>query len=227
MKVGRRLAIKVLNVTKFVLGLGAAEGAPITEAVDLSMLTRLAGVVGEATAAYDGYDYTRALDRIEAFFWEFCDNYVELVKARAYGEGAGAESAKSALATALSTLQRLLAPFLAFVTEEVWSWWQPGSVHRASWPDAGALATSAGDGNAAVLEAAADVLSQIRKAKTEAQKSMRADVKRAEISDTAERVAALELAGADLKEAGRIGELVLSEGPELAVRVELVDDTPA
>jgi valyl-tRNA synthetase len=220
MKVGRRLAIKVLNVSKFVLGLGASEGARITEATDLSMLAALSDVVGEATTAFEGYDYTRALDRIEAFFWSFCDDYVELVKARAYGDGPEAESAKSALATALSTLQRLLAPFLAFVAEEVWSWWQEGSVHRTSWPPADVIG---GDGDRAVLAVAAEALSQIRRAKTEAQKSMRADVARAEITDTPERLGALRLAAADLKEAGRIAELVFSEGPELLVKVDLAD----
>jgi valyl-tRNA synthetase len=204
MKVGRRLAIKVLNVSKFVLGLGAEEGGAITAAIDRSMLAQLDAVIADATRSFDDFDYTRALDRIETFFWRFCDDYVELVKGRAY---AGDESAKAALATALNALQRLLAPFLAFVTEEVWSWWQTGSVHRASWPDVAGL-----DGDPLVFDVAADALAQVRKVKTEAKRSLRTGVERATIRDTAERIAALRAAETDVRDAGAIASLTLEEG---------------
>jgi valyl-tRNA synthetase len=223
MKVGRRLAIKVLNVSKFVLGLGAEEGAPVTDAIDRSMLAQLAAVVADATAYYEDFDYTRALDRIETFFWHFCDDYVELVKGRAYGEGAGAASAKSALATALSTLQRALAPFLAYATEEVWSWWQPGSVHRQSWPDAGALRALAGDGDPLVFDVAAEAIAQVRKVKTEAKRSLRTAVETATITDTPERVVALRAAETDVRDAGAIAALTIAEG-DPAIDVVLAAD---
>ena len=141
MKVGRRLATKLLNVTKFVLGIATPDGQPTAsepEPVDAAMLARLDGVVAEATTAFDGFDYARALERAEEFFWWFCDDYVELVKGRAYGSrgDTAATSASHALRTALDTLQRLLAPTLPFAAEEAWSWSHDGSMHIAPWPEA-------------------------------------------------------------------------------------------
>ncbi|WP_432923947.1 valine--tRNA ligase [Microbispora sp. CA-135349] len=205
-KIGRRLAIKILNASKFVLGFGSGSGGEVTEPVDLSMLAALRAVVAEATEAFESYDYTRALERTERFFWSFCDDYLELVKARAY---AGDPSAVAALRRALDVLLRLFAPFLPFVTEEVWSWWREGSVHRAAWPSAGDL-PEARLGDPAVLDAAAEVLRRVRRAKSEARLSMRAEVSRLIVSgDQADLV---RLAQDDLCAAGNVEEFVLEPG---------------
>ena len=203
MKVGRRLAVKLLNASKFALAFPEAAPGPVTELVDRALLARLATVVDEATGAFEAYDYTRALERTEAFFWSFCDDYIELVKTRAYAGGAAAESASRTLRLALDVLLRLFAPVLPFATEEVWSWWRPGSVHSQSWPDAQVLRDVGGEGgDPALLTVAGEVLSQIRKEKSTNKVSMRAEVDRVEVRAVPERAARVRQAEADLRGAG-------------------------
>jgi valyl-tRNA synthetase len=222
MKVGRRLAMKILNVGKFVLGLGASASSTaeqVTEPIDLGLLTALGRVVDEATTAMEAYNYTRALEVSETFFWSFCDDYVELVKSRAYGSGPEAASAQAALAVALEVQLRLFAPVLPFVTEEVWSWWQAGSVHRAAWPVSADLPAT---GDPAVVTATAAALAGVRKAKSDAKVSMRADVSTATVTAPAAQVPLIEAGRADLVDAGRIATLVVEPGDgELTVDVVL------
>jgi valyl-tRNA synthetase len=218
MKVGRRLATKLLNASKFVLGFPSVADGPVTEPVDLAMLAALAEVADSVTEAFEGYDYARALERAETFFWSFCDDYIELVKGRAYSEGPAAESALRALRLALDAQLRLFAPFLAFATEEVWSWWREGSVHRAPWPRPDELP---GGGEPAVLSAAGEVLAQVRKAKSSAQVSMKTPVTRLVVRDTAERVELVRAALTDLVNAGVVTGEVLLEAGEPVVDVTL------
>jgi valyl-tRNA synthetase len=229
MKVGRRLAVKLLNASKFALVDLPAEGE-LSHPLDRAVIARLAAVVQDATESFEGYEYARALERTETFFWWFCDYYLELVKGRRYDpDPAVSASVSRALRLSLSTFQRLLAPFLPFVCEEVWSWWQEGSVHRASWPDAGELVAAGGDVGEAVreavaLEITAEVLREVRKAKSQAQVKMRAPVGRVIVRDTPERLSALELGADDLCEAGAIEALEQLEAEEFAVEVELAED---
>ncbi|WP_055702041.1 valine--tRNA ligase [Streptomyces silaceus] len=222
MKIGRRLAMKLLNVGTFVLSLGDVdEAATATDPLDRALLAALAATVEEATAAFDAFDYARALERTEQFFWRFCDDYVELVKARAYGDHGDAAAARSARATlraALDAQLRLFAPVLPFVTEEVWSWWRVGSVHRAAWPDAAGLREHAGDPE--VLATASEAIAAVRRAKSQARLSMRAEVAKATV--TAERAALdrFAVAEGDLRAAGRIGAVELREA-EGHLRVEV------
>jgi valyl-tRNA synthetase len=193
MKVGRRLAIKILNAARFALMQAEPRGA-ITEPLDRGMLTRLAALVDEATRQLEGYDYARVLEQTESFFWSFCDDYLELVKARRYGDFGpeGAASANSAMLVALSTLLRLFAPYLPFVTEEVWSWWQPGSVHRARWPEAAGVVQPIGGADAAALAVSAatqQALADVRRIKSVLKKPVKAVITRAVLPRAVEGLA--------------------------------------
>ncbi len=217
MKIGRKLAMKVLNVSKFILAGDHSDG-PVTEALDRGMLINLATVVGEVTAELDQYEYAKALAKTESFFWDFCDNYVEAAKSRRYGDfgAAAAGSATTAMRTALSVMLRLLAPYLAFACEEVWSWWQPGSIHRASWPTRGEIVAISGEDEEAKRASVylSVALGAIRKAKTEGQVSVGTPVSSVRFVESAAAVAALRLVERDLKAAARTDVLVLAESDD-------------
>ena len=231
MKVGRRLATKILNVSRFVLSRlpdTPSGDSALSEALDRSMLGQLGGVVADATSDFEALDYARALERTERFFWRFCDDYVELVKSRAYRESgaAGADSAHLALARALDTLLALFAPVLPFVTEEVWSWSHEGSVHTSAWPSSERLQSVSSGGDPLVLDVAAAVLGEVRKAKTAAQRSLRTDVDRVVVIDSPTRLAALTDAVGDVRDAGRIAVVETAEASadvEPSVTVDLAD----
>ncbi|PZR55306.1 valine--tRNA ligase [Xylanimonas oleitrophica] len=232
MKIGRRLAIKVLNASKFALSFGVdpesgtgeivLDPSLVTVELDRAMLAGLASVVDAATDAFESYDHTRALETTETFFWTFCDDYLELVKDRAYGAGLSADevsaetaSARTALALALDTMLRLLAPFLPFATEEVWSWWRNGSVHRAPWPTSEGLRAAAGDADPAQLSAAGNALAALRKIKSEAKVSMRTPILSATLAVPSAALTGVESALVDVRGAGRV------EGPlELVAAAE-------
>ena len=182
------------------------------------MLARLDGVVAEATTAFDGFDYARALERTEEFFWWFCDDYVELVKGRAYGSrgAAAAESARDALRTALDVLQRLLAPTLPFAAEEAWSWWHEDSVHAAGWP-----VTEAGDAPELSLDPISEVLASVRRVKTEAKVSQRAAVESLDLGGPADWLAAVEAARDDITEALSVTTLTLREADDVTIAAAL------
>jgi valyl-tRNA synthetase len=224
MKIGRKLAMKVLNVSKFVLSGEQREGA-VSEPLDRGMLQNLAALVDEATAELDHYEYARALAKIESFFWDFCDNYVEAAKSRKYGDFGpeAAASASTAMRLALSVLLRLLAPYLSFACEEVWSWTNAGSIHRASWPTHDEIIRVSGTDQSsrqAVIHIT-EALNAIRKGKVDQKVSIGTPVSEVVYSSTDEAIACLKLVERDLKAASRTDSLVLKAGPEPAVQIIL------
>jgi valyl-tRNA synthetase len=224
MKIGRRLAIKILNASRFALGFSDTDVDPsaIDRSLDRAMLAALAVTVDGATAAFDAYDYARALEIAERSFWNWTDDYVELVKTRAYDEGPGAPSAHAALQLALSVYLRLFAPFLPFVTEEVWSWWKDGSVHRSPWPSRVEFDGLTGDPD--VLDTASRVLGEIRRAKSDARVSMRAEVESVFVTADPAELDRARQSEDDLLAAGRAASVEYVEG-EFAVVATLAQDS--
>lgn len=229
MKIGRRLAIKLLNATKFALAIGREDEnhhvgeagsavwnpADVTEALDRAAMAKMAAVVREATANLEAYEHSKALEAIESFFWQFCDDYIELVKNRAYGTAdstghvpseAAVKSARTALGLGLDAFARLLAPYLPYATEEVWGWMHAGSgsVHRAAWPTADVYETAAGDASADLLVHAGEALAALRGIKSQAKVSMKTPVLSATLCVPADAVAGLEAVRDDIAEAGRV-----------------------
>jgi valyl-tRNA synthetase len=231
MKIGRRLAIKVLNASKFVLGRLEGASAPgpsdVGELLDLDFLAMLRQLIGEATQSFDNYDYARALERIESFFWSFCDNYVELVKIRAYGEddGSATRSARATLSLTLSVLQRLLAPFLPFVTEEVWRWWHADSVHLAPWPSVRELGPVAGATKPGTIYGPiCEVLEAIRREKSTAKVSQRFEVTLCTVSGVETWLDSVRAGQDDLAKSGWVTNWEFNVKDETAVTVTLADN---
>ena len=224
MKIGKRLAIKILNASKFSLSLNATlNKSDVTQDVDHALLNKLAQVVESATNSFEKYDYTRALEITETFFWSFTDDYVELVKERTYGNQGedAAKSARAALGLTTHTLLRLFAPFIPFVTEEVWSWWQEGSIHLTTWPQAQEVLTNQAI-DVAALNNVTWILGEVRKVKTENKQSMKAEVKSLEVWAKTEVIDQVKAAQKDLLAAGNIKELILNvSDTEIKVKVEL------
>ena len=224
MKVGRRLAMKILNASKFVLGFGeGGQVCDITNPADLSMLAGLRQLIAEATEGFDKFNYTAALEVCEQFFWTFCDDYLELIKERAYdsegADNAGALSARTALRLALDVMLRLFAPFLPFVTEEVWSWWKDGSVHTSSWPTTDEIPATGDVDHMSDISAA---LVELRGVKSTHKVPMRTPILSARISAPASVIANLKAVESDLAKVSKTESLTfLAEGDELILEAEL------
>lgn len=231
MKIGRKLSIKILNASRFILGFeekhqnfSKIDSSLIINPLDKAMLASLAKLVEDATNAFNQFDYARALERTESWFWGFTDDHLELVKVRAYeGDEDEADSARHALRLALKTLLKLFAPFLPFVTEEVWSWWQEDSLHRQKWPDSQELfEISSLDGvliDTEIVLVASQAIAEIRKQKTAAKCSLATPISNCVISNTPERLKLLRLALSDVIAAAKAESIDLAEAKDFAVEI--------
>ena len=217
-KVGRRLTTKLFNATKFVImqldrvsATGEPNVADITVTLDIALVGNLRNVIQAASEAFDEFEYAAALQVAEDSFWAFCDDYLELVKVRSYAEQDNAER-RSAIATlgwAIRTYLRLFAPFLPYVTDECWSWrfateGRGASVHTAPWPAISEVSVVPATVDAAVFDAASEVLSKIRGAKTAAQKSLKTPVTGLIVVSSKERLDLLQQVLDDVLNGGNV-----------------------
>lgn len=225
MKVGRRLAMKLLNASKFALSMGAEgeelclDPARVTLPLDRAALDGLNRVIKGATAALEGFDHTRALELIESYFWTFCDDYLELVKDRAHNFDGNwppeqVASARTALALIVDSLTRMLAPYLPYAAEEVWSWYRTGSIHLAPWPSC-----VEGEGEEELLIRAGEALSALRKIKSEAKVSQRTPLEAVTLHIHAQDLQTLQATLTDLRSTAKVSGTL-----ELATDLE--DDSP-
>ncbi len=248
-KVGKRLATKVFNASRFVLMQldrvapdGAVPGLEhVSEPLDVAFVGRMRTVIEQASKAFEGFDYAMALQVAEEAFWQFCDHYLELVKLRSYDDEdtPGRRSAIATLAWGLRTFLRLLAPFVPYVTEEVWSWrfatpdGRERSVHTSPWPSPDEVAAVPAPAHAETFACAVEVLSAIRGTKTTAQKSLKWPVARLAVAGPEHLRAALEPVLDDVLRAGNVPpdavELTDAPSPDgqrFALAVELSDQPP-
>jgi valyl-tRNA synthetase len=184
-KIGKRLMTKVFNASKFVLS-QTAPRHPISVELDRAFIAELRQLVAQATASFEKFDHAHALMDTESFFWNrFTDTYIELTKTRARDEAPAAEAARgsavAALRLGLSVLLRLLAPFMPYITEEIWSWAfavETGhpSIHRAPWPQESELDAVASPQDTASFETAVLAQAAINKVKADAQVGMGREV---------------------------------------------------
>lgn len=187
LKIGKKLVTKLWNAGKFAamqmdhLKVTPTtvkqdiENGTVSEVLDLWILSRLAKTVEEATRRFEEYEYCDARVATEDFFWkDFCDNYLELVKARAYGEQ-GEKAQQSACVTlyhCLHTVLKLFAPFVPHISEELFSHifkdesQKMGSLHaRGTWPNVADFKVTAAEEEAGIQ--CLSLLETVRKSKSE------------------------------------------------------------
>jgi valyl-tRNA synthetase len=227
LKVGKRLVTKLYNAGKFVLS-QTAEIHPIECEIDRAFAAGLAACVERSTRAMEEFNFARALSETESFFWSsFTDAYIELVKNRAKGLTPACSqrergSAVAGLRLALSVLLRLFAPFLPYVTEEVWSWAfaeETGSpsIHTAAWPKSADFATLPAPADTGSFDAAAACLAAIHAFKTKAHASVGAGLARLVVAANEKTLAALRHGVTDVMAAAR------ADGCALEMHAEMQD----
>jgi valyl-tRNA synthetase len=224
LKIGRRLVTKLYNAGKFVLS-QTGEMHPITSELDRAFVHHLRGLIQKATDSYDRFEYAHALAAVESFFWStFTDTYLELVKARARGDGAQGEagrgSAVASLRLGLNVLLRLFAPVLPYITEEVWSWAfaeETGhqTIHKAPWPRAEELEGIEQPTDAECFERAVACWTAINKSKSEAGASVARRAIKLVVAANDATAASVEAVEDDVMLASRCSDYTLKRNSEL------------
>ena len=230
---GKKLINKIFNASKFAMTIVANSGISdysvsadsITNETDKSWLYKLSSSLEGATKYFSTFDYAGALEVIEKRFWDFCDNYLEIIKKRAYSEDN--RSAVLSLVKSIDVFVRAFAPFCPFVTEEIyqalpWNNGRPVSVHLTTWPTAQEFAGIIS--NDVLYESISQLTSEVRKAKTEANLTQKTPVKKLVIAAPAKVISLLSTHGIDLENVTNAypNAIEYIEGSELSIsKIEL------
>ncbi len=236
-KMGGKLCTKIFNASKFVLMQFERIGLNIKDynlsdvncELDRALIANLQSVITESSKSLENFEYTTALKLIEDAFWDFCDNYLELVKVRSYQDEDNAErkSAMAALAWSLKTFLKLFAPYVPYVTEEVWQEsFKDAShpaIHKSSWPTVDEANTVLKPSYAMAYTSATEVISKVRGVKTASQKSLKWEIAELNISCSIEAKQALESVINDLRQAANVKDqgLIFSPSSNQAGNLEI------
>lgn len=183
-KIGQKLINKLWNAARFTeLQLKSLKSDPndkslIFKPMDLWLLNKLEKTIEKATNELNKFEYCNARVAIEDFFWNiYCDNYIEIVKTRAYDEnnldGKGQTSALVTMYHCMKTLLKLFAPYLPHVTEEIYSCLYSDKTlvtQRGSWPEINEFQQNKETEN--LGDAFLDILDTVRKIKANNQLSV-------------------------------------------------------
>ena len=227
---GKKLINKIFNASKFVFTIvenSSLKGKSdyeqyIAEPIDLAWQNKMDLIIKQATDAFATYDYATALEAIEKRFWDFCDNYLEIVKKRAYSENG--QSAVASLMRTIDVFLSLFAPFCPFISEEVYQtrpWGEvKGSLHGTSWPKTDKVSF-----DSALYDMVSVITGEIRKAKTSAGVSQRTPVSRVCVAATETDIATLHKGVTDIENVGSLQANALTFKPaeQLEVSEILLD----
>ena len=193
-KEGKRLVTKLKNAARLIAGYEGPAG-DVSHPLDKALIGRLRELIGEVTVRWEAWDHAGALAATESWFWsDLCDNYLELSKKRAYARD---PSALETLRTTLDVCLRMFAPVLPFITEEIHNFNRPehSSIHLERWPVTDELPDGLDDGG---FDLAVSVLTQVRRAKSQAKLSIRYPVQSLEVRAPKESLTKLEPLMADV-----------------------------
>lgn len=222
---GRRLVTKLWNASRFAesrledFKLKATDFDSMPSSLlptDRWLLSRLARTIAYATKELDSYEYATARMEVERFFWsDLCDNYLELAKARLYGEpGPERYAAQWSLYHALLCVLKLLAPHLPYITEEIYQglfrqWDGAASIHRADWPteQPAWIDLQAEETGKTLLE----LLRQVRRYKAEQGLSVGAELASLHMHVAPAQLSALEAIQSDIRSATRAKSIVVEQ----------------
>jgi len=183
LEAGERLLQKLWNASRLVDQLtppsGTVEQVEETDLAEIDrwLLAELDETVANITERFDNYEFSKARTELRSFFWStFCDDYLEIAKQRL--DDGGNASTEFALVTAHRTFLKLFAPLLPHITEEIWTriYDETESIHTSEWPAPGGYSADLDAG-----ETAMEVISALRRYKTDNGLPLNAELDRVEI----------------------------------------------